>query len=254
MARPSLVASILVLLVAAPATATHGGIHPTFREERVYFHCTGPTKLYNANYLVPNQSITRWNTFPPSGSLQGGAGCAGLDYGLYSNAAYDVAFGGTFTGNVRDMTVEISQLLLGRARTATTEALRIFAWIDDKPLFPEGTQPDDGRTVVVTPVPSADGTTEKFVFSIRNIGFATETKDSQGNVTGVKTGGAALENGEGNMEHDFLLLIGTHGDQDTDVKTKLGSWAWDTIETPSGITFNPPTLAPANMPAILPNY
>ena len=254
MARPSLVAWILVLLAAAPATAHHGGIHPTFRQERVYFHCTGPTKVYNVNYYAQD-STTHWSTIPPSGSMESGAGCGGAEGGFYSNAAWDVAFQGYFVGNVRDVTVEIHQLLLGKVRSAQTEALRIFAWIDGIPLFPEGTQPEDGRTVVVTPVPSADGNTEKFEFTIRNIGFATDVKDSQGNVTGVKTGGAALEDGDGSIEHDFLILVGTHGDNmNTDIKTKLGAWVWDTTEVPSGITFNPPTVAAANMPAILPNY
>lgn len=254
MPRPPLVAGLLVLLLALPASAGHSGIHPTFREERVYFHCTGTTKVYNVNYWL-SDSTTRWDTTPPSGSMDDGAGCGGVEYGGFSNRAYDVEFRGSFIGNLRDVTVEIHQLLLGRARSATTEALRIFAWIDGIPLFPEGTQPDDGKTVVVTPVPSADGNTEKFVFSIRNIGFADEVRDSQGKVVDVKTGGAALEDGDGEIVHDFLILIGTHGNvQDTDVKTKLGSWVWDTTETPSGITFNPSTLAAAKMAADLPDY
>jgi hypothetical protein len=41
---------------------------------------------------------------------------------------------------------------------------------------------------------------------------------------------------------------------DTDVKTKLGAWVWDTTEVQSGITFNPPTLAAAKMAADLPDY
>jgi hypothetical protein len=254
MARPSLVAGILVLLAAVPASAHHGGIHPTFREERVYFHCTGPTKLYNANYWA-NESTTRWNTTAPSGSADDGAGCGGLEYGGYSNRAYDVAFQGSFTGNVRDVTVEIHQALLGKVRSATTESLRIFAWIDGLPLFPDGTQPEDGGTVVVTPITSPDGETEKFVFTITNIGVVKEIKDSQGEVVDVLTDGAALEDGQGNIEHDFLIYVGTHGDgMNTDVKTKLGAWAWDAIEVPSGITFNPSGPSAAKLKADMPTY
>ena len=251
----AVVAGILILLAAAPASATHGGIHPTFREERVYFHCTGATKLYNANYWSLQGHVTGWDTTPPSGSVQGGAGCGGLEYGGFTNAAYDVAFGGTFTGNVRDLTVEIHQLLLGNIRTATTETLRLQAWIDDKPLFPVGTQPTSGRTVTVTPVRSSTGASERFVFSITNIGYARDVTDPQGNVIGVDRGGAALEHGDGSEEHTFLIYVGTHGNtQDADVKTKLGAWAWDTTEVPSGITFNPGTLAAAKVAADLPSY
>jgi hypothetical protein len=256
MARHSLLAGVLILLAAAPASATHGGIHPTFREERVYFHCTGPTKLYNVNRLVLTQPyITTWNATPPSQSVQQGAGCGGVEFGGFSNDVYDVAFQGTFTGNVRDLTIEIHQLLLGNARTAATETLRLNAWIDDKPLFPPGTQPTNGRTVTVTPVRSSSGASEKFVFSITNIGYANDVKDAQGNVIGVQRGGAALEDGDGTEEHTFLLYIGTHGNStDADVKTKLGAWAWDTTEVPSGITFNPGTLAAAKVKSDLPVY
>jgi hypothetical protein len=253
--RFSLLAGILVVLAAAPAAATHGGIHPTFRQEHVFFHCTGPTKLYNVNYWSLMGSTTAWNTTPPTGSVQGGAGCGGIEYGGYTNSAYDVAFGGTFTGNVRDLTFEIHQLLLGNARTAATESLRLQAWIDDKPLFPVGTQPTSGKTVTVTPVRSSSGASEKFEFSITNIGFANDIKDAQGNVIGVQRGGAAYEDGEGYEEHTFLIYVGTHGNgTDTDVKTKLGAWVWDTIEVPSGITFNPETLAAAKVKADLPVY
>jgi hypothetical protein len=256
MARQSLLAGVLILLAAAPASATHGGIHPTFREERVYFHCTGHTKVYNVNRLVLTQPyITTWNTTAPSQSVQQGAGCGGVEFGGFSNDVYDVAFQGTFTGNVRDLTFEIHQLLLGNARTAATETLRLNAWIDDKPLFPPGTQPTNGRTVTVTPVRSSSGASEKFVFSITNIGYANDVKDAQGNVIGVQRGGAALEDGDGTEEHTFLLYIGTHGNTtDPDVKTKLGAWAWDTTEVPSGISFNPGTLAAAQVKADLPVY
>jgi hypothetical protein len=255
------VVSLAVLAVAAsiiPAAAGSGAIHPTFREERVYFKCTGQTKLYNINrYLVGQlQYKTGWGTAPPSQSLQQGGGCGGVEYGGYSNDQYDVAFEGTFTGNVRDLTIEVHQVLLGSVRTATTETLRLNMWIDEKPLFPIGPAPTDpkGRTVTVSPVPSANGTSEKFVFSITNIGYANEVKDDQGNVVGVERGGAALEDGNGSREHTFLIYLGTYGNSlDSDVKTKLGSWGWDATEIPSGITFNPGALAQAQVAADLPN-
>lgn len=254
-AAVSIVAALA--LMAPPVSATHGGIHPTFGQERVYFHCTGPTKLYNVNYWFgPGQSRTGWNTSPPTQSVQEGAGCGGLEYGGFTNPAYDVVFEGTFTGNLRDMTVEIHQLLLGNARESTTETLRLNAWIDGIPLFPVGTQPDDGRTVTVTPEPSASGASEKFVFSIANLGYARDIFNEEGELIDVETGGMALEDGDGFQEHTFLLYLGTHGDtlNASDPKSKLGAWVWDTTEVPSGITFNPGSLASATVQADMPTF
>ncbi|HEX9823397.1 MAG TPA: hypothetical protein VGB51_03270 [Actinomycetota bacterium] len=254
--KTRLLTMLVVLLAAlgAPASATHGGIHPTFRSERVYFHCTGATKLYNINYWI-SESNTGWSTTPPAQSVQEGAGCGGLEYGGFTNEAYDVVFEGTFTGNLRDMTIDVHQLLLGNARQATTETLRLNAWIDGVPIFPVGTQPTNGRTVTVAPVRSSSGASERFLFSITNLGFARDIFDADGKLIDVETGGVALEDGDGSAEHTFLLYLGTHGNTTSaDLKTKLGAWVWDTTEVPSGITFNPSTLEPARVAADLPVF
>ena len=253
---PTLITLLLgCLLMAPPASATHGGIHPTFREERVYFHCTGMTKVYNVNYWTLSEFVTTWNTTPPSQSVEEGAGCGGYEYGGFNNRAYDVAFQGYFVGNLRDVTVEIHQLLLGNVRDAATETLRLQGWIDGVPLFPVGTQPSDGRTVTVTPVPSESGASERFRFTITNLGYANDVYDAEGKLIDVETGGAALEDGDGEQWHHLELYIGVHGNTlDTDVKSKLGVWAWDTTEVPSGITFNPTTPETARVAADLPVF
>ncbi|MGH2712118.1 MAG: hypothetical protein ACRDH9_13070, partial [Actinomycetota bacterium] len=80
-------------------------------------------------------------------------------------------------------------------------------------------------------------------------------RDEQGNVARVDHGGAAIENGDGQQEHSFVIFLGTHGNgTNTDVKSKLGVWAWDSADVPSGIRFNPPALAPAQVAADLPSY
>ena len=242
-------------VVAPPVSATHGGIHPTFREERVYFHCTGPTKVYNLNYLLLGEYVTGWNANPPTQSVMDGAGCGGVEYGGFTNAFYDMAFEGYFVGNLRDLTIEIHQLLLGNVREEETETLRLNAWIDGEPLFPVGTQSSDGRTVTVTPEPSSSGASERFRFSITNIGYAIDVFDDEGKLIDVETGGAALEDGDGQQWHHLLIYLGVHDEfVSTEVKNKLGAWVWDTTEVPSGITFNPKTLADARMPADLPNF
>jgi hypothetical protein len=251
-----LLAALLLVLVAAPASATHGDIHPTFRPQTVYFHCSGETKLHQANWAagLPTSTVAYvpWDTNPPPGSVTDGNGCGGLDWGGYTNEFYDPAYRGTFKGNLRDMTVRVHTFLTNGARSAPTEPLRIYAEIDGVALFPRGTQPDDGRTVTVTPVAGNSGVTDLYEFSITNIGFANEVRDSAGNVIDVETGGAALENGHGSAEHTITLYIGHHGGV-TPSDPKVGMWVWDTTEVPSGITFNPSSLAAATVAADLPS-
>jgi hypothetical protein len=110
--------------------------------------------------------------------------------------------------------------------------------------------------VTVTPEPGNAGLTDFYEFSITNIGFATEVKDAVGKVIDVKTGGAALEDGNGQLEHVIKLFIGRHGTafgQDP-AGHNAGWWVWDTTEVPSGITFNPSSLAEATVAADLPSF
>src|SRR5688572_7403626 len=99
------VALVAVLAIAAPAAADHGGIHPTVRTEKTYFHCAGPTKVENVN--LPASGSTPWNTTPPVGSYTGGNGCGAADPAVQGGGLatiYDATFSGFFTGNLRDMT------------------------------------------------------------------------------------------------------------------------------------------------------
>ncbi|MDQ3991613.1 MAG: hypothetical protein M3245_04805 [Actinomycetota bacterium] len=252
-------AAALLLFAAVPATASHGAKHPTFRGETVYFHCTGPTKVYQVNWLAAladPSSHVRWDTNPPRGSVANGEGCGGLDWGGTTNPLYDVAFQGTFTGNLRDVTVRLHQLVTHRARATGSETLRLGATIDGIPLFPEGAQPNHGRTVTVTPTSANSGATELYEFTITNIGYADEVLDENGNVVRVDAGGAAFEDGDGSFEHELVLFIGLHGTafgQDP-AGHKAAAWAWDTTEVPSGMVFNPAAPAAAEVQADLPQY
>ena len=250
-------AAVLLAVTAAPALGTHG-IAPTFRTEEVFFHCSGPTKVYQANWvanLTSSASYISWNPTPPAGSVTDGGGCVGLDWGGTTNPVYDTALQGVFNGNLRDMTIRLHALLLSQARVDPTSTLRLSGDIDGVPIFPPGAQPNHGRTVTLTPVKSATGATELYEFSITNLGFARDVLDDQGNVVDVEHGGAAVENGNGDMEHVITLFIGHHGSGfGPDVAGyRVGAWAFDTTEVPSGITFNPATLASAKVAADLPN-
>lgn len=249
----------LSLILASPAIATHAGIHPKFKSQTVYFHCSGETILYQANWLLAvgdPSSYVPWDTNPPPGSVTDGNGCGGLDWGGTTNPVYDPAYQGTFTGNLRDMTVRLYTFVTNTTRQAPTDPLRLYAEIDGIPLFPPGAQPNNGRTVTVTPQSVNSGLTDFYEFSITNIGYAKDILDPSGNVIDVETGGAALEDGNGEMEHTITLFIGRHGTalgQDP-AGHNAGFWVWDTTEVQSGITFNPPGLAEATVAADLPDY
>ena len=227
-----------LVVVASPATATHGGNHPTFRSERVYYHCTAPTKLNNANYLTAGAAP--WNTTAPSQSFTQGAGCGHLDavfYGTAPDSPYDAVFEGTFTGNISSMTFELHNLLLGQVRAAGTYSVGLRVLIDGEPLFGAA----QGAEVSVTPELSSTGLSEKLVFSLHRLGCAKEIKDASGNVTSVKTDGYATENGDGTEEHSILVAL------DQYYLDQAAAFVWDTTEVPSGITFNSPTLAPTKV-------
>ena len=256
-ARP-LLALTLAVLTVSPAAATHGGIHPKFKSLGVYFHCTGETPLYQANWLADagaSSSFTSWDTSPPPGSVTDGNGCGGLDVGGASNEFGDPVFEGTFSGNVRDMTVRLYDFILPNARQGATQRLKVYAEIDGVPLFPRGGTENiyEGRNVTVTPVRGNSGTTDLYEFTVTNIGFANEIRDASGNVTGVETGGAALEDGFGTQEHTIKLLVGLAGFIGDDPPTGVDFFVWDTSEVPSGITFNSNTPAAATVQADLPD-
>lgn len=231
--RPAigLLAVLAIAALAAPASATHGGIHPTVREERTYFHCTGPTKVENLNLILGGP--TTWNAEPPAGSYQEGEGCGSLDPGALRGGnpgtIYDAVFAGTFTGNIRDLTIELHNLALSRARTGTTFEVRVRMLIDGLQIFPETA----GVQVEVTPELSSTGASEKFLISVPNLGCSREILDEQGNVVDVVTDGFVSENGDGTSEHTIQLAI------DSIFVNRAGAWVWDATEIPSGITFNP---------------
>lgn len=260
LARPILALS-LVLMAVSTASATHGGIHPKFRSQGVYFHCTGDTPLYQANWLSQagaSSAYATWDTSPPPGSVTDGNGCGALDPGWVSNEVYDAVFEGTFTGNLRDMTIRLHDFILNNDRDAgVAQQLKIYAEVDGIPIFPGGTPETGyaGRTVTVTPTRGNSGATDLFEFSVTNIGFAEEILDASGNVIDVETGGAALEDGNGTMEHTLRILLGINSFPGEEPQTTGNTiWVWDTTEVPSGITFNPSSLAPATVKADLPDF
>jgi hypothetical protein len=251
-------ATTVVVLAAVPAFAGHGGVHPTFRSEEVFFTCAGPTKLHQANWamtLGDPSANPSWTTTAPSQSVQEGAGCGAADWGGTTNVVYSPIFEGTVTGNLRDLTIRVHELLTHASRTSGTETLRLYAELNGTPLFPAGTQPANGRTVEVTPTVTNSGATALYEFSITGLGFAEDVLDEAGDVVGVSTGGAVRENGDGTRKRTLTIFLGVHGTAfgQSPAGHKGAAWAWGTTEAPGGITFNPPTLAEATVAADLPS-
>ena len=223
MRSPARIAAVLSLtiLTAAPAAATHGGIHPTFRKESVYFHCAGPTKVSNVNNAAADGAPATWNTTPPSQSATAGAGCGAIDVGaVRATGQVDAIFKGTFTGNLRDLTVNLHSLLLSRARTSANMTVKV-QWLEI-----DGAAVIENTPLEVTPVVSSTGASELVSFSITGLGAANATED-----------------GDGTTVREIMLMI------DTDPNQANTIWVWDATEVPSGIEFNPDTLAAAKLRA-----
>ena len=242
-----LAATALMIATTVPASATHtaGGPHPTFRAENAYFHCAGGSKVQNQS----STGSTPWDTTAPTASVTTGAGCVATDPNLVAAAGtaqanlYDFVTTGAFTGNMKSMTVKLHNLVAGKVRPGATLQLRVRLDIDGEQLF---TTTTTAKTVTVTPKAGATPATEYIEFSIVNLGFANYEYDEAGNLLDVTTGGLANEEGDGATEHTVILSV------DTLSAPTQGLWALDTTETPSGITFNPDTIASAKITSPLP--
>lgn len=261
-------ALILSLTLASSASATHGGIHPKFRTQTVYFHCTGETPLQQANWAAAQlgeAGYASWDTAPPAGSVADGEGCGAADIGGRSFSGLDAVFQGPVTGNLRDLTVRIHDFVLNSDRNPSEPVrMRVYAEIDSADaspvaLFPGGTLEAGGyagRSFSVTPTRSSTNfnVTDLFEFTITNIGFARDVIDASGNVIDVETGGAALEEDNGSKVYELTLWIGLEPPAGTAPhETGTDLFVWDTTEVPSGITFNPVSPAEATVEADLPD-
>jgi hypothetical protein len=239
------ISAVMIVALAMPAGATHptGTAHPTFRTENAFFLCTG--KVQNVSATGP----TGWDTTAPSQSATAGAGCIATDPNLVAAAGtaqenlYDAVFSGFYTGNLRDLTVKLHSIVTSQVRSGGNVALRVRLAIDGEALF---TTTTNALIANVTPVPGSNAAVQRLEFSITNLGFAKYLRDAAGNLTDVQTGGLGKEDGDGTMEHQIVVSVDTTGAGDQ------GLWAMGATEAPSGITFNPATLASAKIKSPLP--
>lgn len=209
-------AGVLMVAFLLAGSAAHADPLPsTFRSERVYFHC-GPTKVANVHMLQGVASS--WDPTAPTQSMQAGAGCGAVDVPVAAGTAtvnpYDGAWSGTFTGNVKSLTVEAHMIYVGAARAGGDVGFQARLAIDGMEVIPEG----DSRVVRVTPVKSSTGASDMIRFTISGLEHFTE-----------------LEQGDGTTERTFTLTLHSYFvDQNP-----LVTWVFDATDAPSGITFNP---------------
>lgn len=223
----------LVALMSAPASA--GPLDPQLRKERVYFHCSGPTKLGNVNLVAG--SIPSWDTMAPA-SVTTGAGCSTADFNAVlivvspQENPTDGVWKGTFTGNLDELTVHAHCMLcLGTSRVDNAATVGVRLSIDGEPVTGDGTTSHD-----VTTVEDNSGITQLYEFSVTDIGLIEPNADTDGDGVG--------DNPSGSLVHEITLTLEGYDA----VTNTFGQWVYDTSEVDSGITFNPETLAATVIP------
>lgn len=226
-----------------PAAASHGGIHPQFRQEGNFFHCAGPTKVQNMNLMVSDE-LPSWDTSAPADSLQQGGGCVAMEMPWFNATCSGqttpgegaACFSGFFDGNIRDMTIDLYSILSRQARMEPPLTMVVRLEIDGEEIV-------NGRATFFEPEPAMDGLGERFNFSVADLGCAREVRNSSGQLIDVITDGFATEDGVGSERHEIFIEV----DVSTLSSLQSGSmaWAWDASEVPSGVTFNPASLADA---------
>ena len=201
---PALLTGVLVLSLGGTAAATHGGVHPTFRTERTYFHCVGTTKVQNVSNL--EGKIPSWNTTPPAGSVQAGHGCGYYDNVLNNaTAPTDGVWEGKFAGNLKSLTVELHRLLPAHGATFPNR-LRVLLDVDGENIL-------NHDNVVITPTNSSTNASQMAKITITGLSYATEE-------------------GDGTQERTIRLSVRSFNETQS-------VWVFDTTEVPAGITFNP---------------
>lgn len=217
-----------VVLAASPASA--GPLDPQFKNQRVYFHCSEPTRLGNVNLVAG--AIPGWDTTAPS-SVTGGEGCTTADVnGVVvvvnpQENPTDGVWRGTFTGNLNTLTVHAHCMFcVGTARADGAATLGVRLNIDGEAITGTGADSHD-----VQVVEDNSGVTQLYEFSVTGIGIVEPNTDTNGDGIG--------DNPFGKVEHTITLTLDGY-----DIGTNtFGQWVYDTSEVDSGITFNPATLA-----------
>jgi hypothetical protein len=161
--------------------------------------------------------------------VTGGAGCGTADPAFLidgtaerpSPTNLDGVWSGTFTGNLRSITVEAHAIYTRAARSgAVPFGVAPVVFVDGKRMVVEGTP----AVVRVTPVPSSTRASEKITFTLTGLNLVDDLdKDGQADA------------GKGTTKRTITVQL---RNQFVDANGAV-AWVFDTIKVPAGLTFNP---------------
>jgi hypothetical protein len=190
------------------------------REERVYFHCNGETKVANV-HAVADGRIVGWSTQAPTQSFTEGAGCGTADTALEGaadhNALYDAPFAGFFRGDLDSLTVHAHSIAVGSLRLQERFQVRLLLQINGRTIIDRETFVE-GEAIV-----SDTGISSLLEFTVTDIGLIDEERP--------------------NRNHHVQLTLMTYYTDD------VNAWVFDATEVDSGITFNPSEPAAVTLPS-----
>ena len=209
-------AAMMVMSIAAPAYATHGGAHPAFPTSTAYLQCLASNRVQNVGRI--NGEVPTFGPTAPTQALSAGGGCVQYENLLANTGSYtspwDLAFEGTYTGNLKTLTFEVylQNLPVSSVPAVTANATLL---IDGDPVHT--------ATQTAFP-PQAAGNIKKIVFSYTKM----DTR-------------FGLEDGDGTTERQIGLSFGSFNEQQN-------AFLWGATDAPGKIVFNPTTAASQKFP------
>lgn len=222
-----IVAMLAIVALAVPAGAQEVFV-PNTPLTQTYVECGGTTPEYFVNGFVLEESSPTWSETKPA-SVTTGAGCGMYDdsqlSGTVQDTVWDLNFGGTYTGNLDELTVDLFDMGVGPTRNGEPITLEVRVTIDGISLFGvEENESIDGtisaspakRTVTVTPAAAASGVLSQYSFSIKGIDLLLPEDDTK---------------------HDIKFTISSHWEG-----LNTHEWVWGNSEAPTGVTFTPAAL------------
>ena len=215
-------AAFLVMAVGGPAAATHTPAGqpfvPEYLETPVFLTCPGSTKLGNVNSAAEG-SLVGWDSTAPTASATAGAGCGTVETFIGSTAphnyVYDFVTQGTFTGNIKNITVRFWAIELAGSRALNEWTVNAHMDIDGVPILTFSP-----ATLAHAPI-AGDATSPARLYevTINNVGFSSQADHE--------------------TEHEITLTLSSKFINGSGINM----WVYDASEVPSGLIFNDTTPA-----------
>lgn len=204
MKKITFLAAAAALALAAPAMAQEQT--PLGAPDPYYFECTGTAPVQTIDIETYS-----WSATPPADSYRSGAGCGWLDPGVFTgtnqpNAFYDAAFGGEFTGDVRQIDLTLYSAAVNPLLTSKT--IDVIVYVNDEEVA-------NLTQLQATPQPGPADQVAKYTWTIPEL-------DIQ-----------ALRSKQ------MVIAVSTYYSDD------IGGWLQGASEVPSGVKLYSPDDLPA---------